>query len=81
MHFACLSMPQEAPRMAARLGAASGPVICMFSWFWHPFFAFALKNMKSPILFKPAHVLQRFEFLSIGVLICWTVVFYDLGFF
>ena len=44
MHFECVSMHQEAPRMAARLGAASGHLISMFSVFWHRFFALAARK-------------------------------------
>ena len=44
MYFACFSMHQEAPRMAAHLGAASGPLICVFSVFWHRFFALAARK-------------------------------------
>ena len=65
MHFACLSMPQEAPRMAARLGAANGPMICVFSAFWAPFFALALKTYENACAFqactRPATFCTRFH--------------------
>ena len=58
-------MPQEAPRMAARLGAASGPVICMFSAFWHPFFALAPKTNENAYTFqtcvRPVAFCKRFR--------------------
>ena len=44
MHFECFSMPQEAPCMGARLGAASGPVIFVFWMFWNFFCELALKT-------------------------------------
>ena len=39
------------------------------------------KHMKTLILFKPAHVLQRFACVSIWFFTCWTEVFYDLDVF
>ena len=81
MHFVCFSMPQEDPRMAARLGAASGPVICMFSAFWFPFFALAQKTYENAYMFqacaRPATFRILFHrFVALGIL-----VFYYLGAF
>ena len=74
--FACFSMPQEAPRMGARLGAASGPVICVFSMFWVRF-AFAQKTYENAYIFqacaRPAAFRARFlRIFSLG-----TMVLYD----
>ena len=68
--------------MAARLGAASGPLICVFSVFWHRFFALAApKTYENAYTLKLAHVLQRFARVSLGFLIFLIAIFYDLGAF
>ena len=59
MHFVCFSMPQEAPGMAARLGAASGHVICMFSAFW-VFFALAPNTYENAYTFQACVRLATF---------------------
>ena len=75
-------MHQEAPRMAARLGAASGPLICVFSVFWHRFFALAArKTYENAYTFqacaRPAACCARF----LCFFIFSIVVFYDLDAF
>ena len=61
-------MPQEAPRIAARLGAANGPVICMFSAFWHPFFALAPKTYENAYTFQARMAPATATNLSLRVL-------------
>ena len=82
MHFESFSMHQEAPRMAARLGPASGLLICVFSVFWHRFFALAArKTYENAYTFqacaRPAAFCTRF----LLIFNFSTVVFYDLGAF
>ena len=55
--------------MAARLGAASGPLICVFSVFWHRFFALAArKTYENAYTFqacaRPATFCKRFPSIS-----------------
>ena len=55
--------------MAARLGGASGRVICVFSAFWVPFFALALKTYENAYTFQACARLAAFcaRFLMIFV--------------
>ena len=79
MHFACFSMPQEAPRMGARLGAASGPVICVFSTFWVPFFALAQKTYENAYTFQACARPAAFRIRFPKIFVLGTVVFYELA--
>ena len=62
-------MPQEAPRMGARLGAASGPVILMFCAFWNPFGALALKTYENAYSFQVLIIIATATHLSLGFLL------------